>query len=144
MSGITQNKQEADLLIERMGSVRSAGFSHVNDLQREAKRLVDWKEYVLTKPLVSVALSSLLGFVITRSTMRAAIEPKPQILDAKSSSASIVSRNSTFAGGVANFATSLATSAIKSYATRFLQSIISERSTHDRLQKFNSKVKDIA
>ena len=141
MSDAAQDTQQADLLIERMRSVRSAGYSHVHELQREAKRLVDWKEYVLTKPLASVAASSLLGFVIIRSTMRAVTAPKPQSSDANRNSAS-VSRDSTFAGSAVNFATSLATSAIKSYVASFLQGIISERSTDDRLQKFNSKVKD--
>lgn len=144
MSGAAQNTKEADLLIEQMGSVRTAGYAHVHELQKEAKRLVDWKEYVLTKPLASVAVSSLLGFVITRSIMSAATGPKPQSLDAKSSSASLVSRNSTITGEVVSFATSLATSAIKSFVASFLQGIISERSTDDRLQKFNSKVKDTA
>lgn len=144
MSDAEQNTREADLLIDRMRSVRSAGYAHAHELQREAKRLVDWKEYVLTKPLVSVAASTLLGFVIIRSTVRAARSSMPQSLDAKRNFASTASRNSTLVGSAVSFATSLATSAIKSYVASFVQGIISERSTDDRLQKFNSNVKDSA
>lgn len=144
MSHAEQKEQGADWLIEQMDSVRSAGFSHVHELQREAKRLVDWKEYVLTKPLASIAVSSLLGFVITRSTMRAATTTKPQSSNAKNSSASIAARNSTLTGRALNFGTSLATAAIKSYVASLLKGVITERSTDDRLQKFDSKVKDSA
>lgn len=141
MSDVAQNAKEMDLLIERMHAVRSAGHSHVDELQDEAKRLIDWKEYVLTKPLVSVVAASLMGFLIARSTSKAVLEIKPRRTDADSVLNSKASGTPTLAGGFVNLATSIASSAVKSYVAKSLQRIISERSTSDRFQKFDSKVK---
>jgi hypothetical protein len=60
-----------------MRMVRMSGNAHAIDLQGKAKRLVDWKEYVKAKPILSVASVSLLGFGLVRNLMLAAPKPSP-------------------------------------------------------------------
>ena len=67
------SKPESDVneLLARMQKVRASGYSHAGELHGEAKRLVDWKEYVRSRPLTSIAVASLVGFSIVRSAFAA-------------------------------------------------------------------------
>ena len=138
MSGNGPKPNEVDLLVERMHSVRSAGCVHVSELQGEAKRLVDWKEYVLTKPLVSVAAASLVGFFIVRSAMRPPAIPLRQGLESQQLPTTSSSLKSTVVNGILSFATSLASSAIKNYVANLAQSSISEGGSSDRFSQFKT------
>ena len=144
MKSSDQKTEDANLLIERMRSVRSSGRSHAFELQGEAKRLVDWKEYVLTKPLVSVAAASVFGFAIVRSTMRAITKPQARSAPIPSDPLNDRSAKSNFAGGVITLGTSIASSAIRSYFANLIQRSLSERDSSDRLHQFNSRINDIA
>ena len=57
-SALSKADTEAEQIVERMCSVRNAGYDHVVALQGEAKRLIDWKEYARAKPI----LTTLPGF----------------------------------------------------------------------------------
>ena len=135
MSSCGSDADDIELLIERMNTVRSAGYSHAEQLQGEAKRLVDWREYVLAKPISSVAFASILGFVITRSTMNSTPRPISNPLPLEKSELVNASVPASFAGGVIGLATSIASSAIKSYVANWVQARILERSSHDRLRE---------
>lgn len=136
--------EDVDSIIGRMHALRSSGRSHAVELQGEAQRLVDWKEYVLTKPLVSVAAASVLGFAIVRSTMRAFTLPQARSSAVLSVPSTDRSLKSSFAGGVISLGTSIASSAIKSYFSNLIQRSISERGSSDRLHEFNTRLNDIA
>ena len=144
MNSSEQKPEGVDSIIGRMHALRSSGRSHAVELQGEAQRLVDWKEYVLTKPLVSVAAASVLGFAFVRSTMRALTLPKPTGSAVFSDPPTDRSPKSNFAGGVISLGTSIASSAIKSYFANLIQRSISERGSSDRLQELNSRINDIA
>ena len=73
----TKSAGDVDELLARMQSVRACGYYHAEVLHGEAKRLVDWKEYVRAKPLMSIAVASLVGFSIVRSTLLANSQTSP-------------------------------------------------------------------
>lgn len=121
MSLGTLKEDDADLILKRMQAVRSAGHCHADELQGEMKRLVDWKEYVLAKPLFSVAAASVLGFALVRSTARSVSRSVPQSQPILSDVTPAVSLKSTIASGVLSLASTLASSAIKSYIASLSQ-----------------------
>ena len=131
MRGSERKALDVETLIERMRYVRSAGQSHASELQGEAKRLVDWKEYVLAKPIVSIAAASVLGFAIVRSTMRAISSPTPSSDDARIRPATESSVVSNVASGAMALGTSIASSAIKSYFANLVQRSLVERGSSD-------------
>jgi hypothetical protein len=144
MKSSEQKIEDASSIIERMQSLRSSGRSHACELQGEAHRLVDWKEYVLTKPLVSLTVASVLGFAFVRSSMRAITKPLSKNPPISSDSTTDSSAKSSFVGGVVSLSTSIASSAIKSYFANLIQRSISERGLSDRLHQFDSRINDIA
>lgn len=129
MRSSQKSEDEADLLIERMRSVRSAGRFHVSKLQGEAKRMVDWKEYVLTKPIASVAAASILGFALIRGAVRAVPQTIPRRTLDKSEQSNEGSASSTFTSGAIALGASIASSALKSYFANLVQRSISEGSS---------------
>jgi len=133
-------EDEAELLIRRMRTLRSEGHSHAGEIQEEAKRLVDWKEYVLAKPLTTVAASFLLGFVIVRSFANAKPESLSQRLNSSLLPAASGSLGSTIARGAITLATSVASSALKNYVSQFTQDFTSGREPNDRFQESEYKV----
>ncbi len=143
MNSSEQEPVGVDSIIGRMHALRSSGRSHAVELQGEAQRLVDWKEYVLTKPLVSVAAASVFGFAIVRSTMLALSKPKVLSSTVAIDSSTARPLKSNFAGGVISLGTSIASSAIKSYFANLIQRSISEGGSSDRLHEFNSRYNDI-
>jgi hypothetical protein len=138
-----QKTEDANSIMDRMRSVRSSGRSHAYELQGEAHRLVDWKEYVLTKPLVSLAVTSVLGFAIARSTMRAITKPQATFPPISGDTINNSAARASFASGALALGTAIASSAIKSYFANLIQRSISERDSSDRLHKFNSRINDI-
>jgi hypothetical protein len=138
MNSSKHKTEEANAIIARMQSVRSSGRSHACELQGEAHRLFDWKEYVLTKPLVSVATVSVLGFTIVRSAMRAFAKPTAKSSALSREPMAYKSAKPSFSGGVVSLSASIASSAIKSYFANLVQRSISERGSSDRFHRFNS------
>jgi len=126
MRGIQRKEQDVDLLIARMREVRSAAQSHVGELQGEAKRLVDWKEYVLAKPIASVAAASILGFAIIRSTVRTLSWTTSKQVLGENNRSDQSSVKSTLASSAIALATSIASSSLKSYFANLVQRSISE------------------
>jgi len=132
-------EDEADLLIRRMRAVRSEGYSHAVEIQEEAKRLVDWKEYVLAKPLTTVAASILLGFVVVRKFARVAPESQSQRLDTSQHLPTSTSLGSTIARGAFTLATSVASTALRNYISQFTQDFTAGRKSNDRFQESEFK-----
>ncbi len=145
MTGETPNSDhDAEAIIERMRLVRSAGHDHADELHGEAKRLVDWTEYVRSKPLFSIALASLLGFSIVRSAMRTVSEPYLPIAMARSLPIPTKSIRSTLTTGFISLAMSIANSAVKNYFATLSQRNNSEGVYNDRFRQFNSKDQDFS
>ncbi len=55
---------EAESIQSLMKAVRDKRSKRVFDLQTEAHRFVDWKEYVRTAPIISLIGSSAAGFLV--------------------------------------------------------------------------------
>lgn len=143
MTGETPNSEHnAEAIIERMRLVRSAGHDHADELHGEAKRLFDWTEYVRAKPLVSIAVASLLGFSIVRSAMRTVSKPNLPDSMARSLPIATKSMRSTLTTGFINLAISIANSAVKNYFATLSQRNNSGGVYNDRFRQFNSKDRD--
>lgn len=138
------SQTDVEALIERMSLVRSNGYDHAIELQGEASRLIDWTEYVRAKPLASVAVASLLGFGIVRSTMRMVSEPSAPISTDRSFPVATKRMNSSLLSGFGALATSIATAAVKNYFTTLVQRNTSEESSDDRFRKFRSKEQNVS
>ena len=136
---IPNSENDADAIIERMRLVRTAGHDHADELHGEAKRLVDWTEYVRAKPLVSIAVASVLGFSIARSAMRTVSEPSLPDSAAKGLPIATKSIRSSLTKGLVTLALSIATSAVKNYFVTLSQRSNSEGVSNDRFRHFNTK-----
>ena len=136
-------EHEANCLIERMRTVRSAGYSHAGEIQEEAKRLVDWKEYVLAKPLTSVTATFLTGFVIVRGLTRIARESSSLTLNSKPNFLTSGSLGSTIARSAMTLATTVASSAVRNYISKFTHDITYGRESNDRSNELQSQDKNV-
>jgi hypothetical protein len=114
-------------LQERMKNVRAKRIHRVAELQNEAGRLTDWREYVRSAPITALASSTLLGFIavqtVTRAAAPASIRRQPEL---KSSSAPLESGFSTsgyLMSSAIRALTSIALTAGKSYLTQQMNSL---------------------
>lgn len=134
---------DVDELLARMQSVRASGHYHAGELHGEANRLVDWKEYVRSKPLMSIAVASLVGFSIVRSTLgtnsSANVPPpgRPAVFENAKSS------QSSWKSGAIALVANVASTAIKHYFASLLQSRKTEGGFHDRFRNTGSKEQSI-
>ena len=117
---------EAQEIVERMCSVRNVGYDHVVALQGEAKRLIDWKEYVRAKPILFVAVASLLGFSIVRKATQVVSKSSSPTMVVGDFTKDSKSFRSTLTSSLATLATSMASNAIKSYIVNTIQCVNSE------------------
>ena len=131
--------EEVDDLIERMRAVRASGYDHAGALHGEAKRLVDWKEYVRSKPLVSIAVASLVGFSVVRSTLRSSSPLTSSSLGFSPVTTPSSSNQVTWKNSVISLATNVATTALKHYFTTLIQRGKTEGGFHDRFRNSGSK-----
>ena len=123
--------------------VRASGYNHAGELHGEAKRLVDWKEYVRSKPLMTVAVASLVGFSVVRSALgtNSIASPARQsnITPLVNSRASKSSWKSAAIALVAN----VASTAVKHYLASLIKPTKSEGGFNDRFQNNGSKEQSI-
>ena len=134
-----QAETDTDQIIERMRTVRMSGKAHATDLQRKAKRLVDWKEYVKAKPILSVASVSLLGFGLVRNLMVAASKPSPSSPTRQPARSDASPLKTTLSSSVANLAITVVTNAVKTYVANLMQHGTGKGNSHDRFQQESSK-----
>ncbi len=134
-----QRETDIDQIIERMRLVRMSGKDHAIDLQVEAKRLVDWKEYVRSKPILSVASVSLLGFWLARNLMLAASKPSPSSSTQQSLKLEPSPLKTTLSSSIANLASTIVTNAVKTYVANLMQHGTGKGNSHDRFQQDSSK-----
>ena len=129
-------------LLARMQRVRACGYYHAEELHSEAKRLVDWKEYVRSKPLTSIAVASLVGFSIVHSTFCANSRTGQQHSSGnavQTNSKSNKSISSSWESRVFELVASVATTAIKHYLASLLQPRRTEGGFNDRFRNNGSK-----
>lgn len=134
-----QAETNADQIIERMRMVRMSGKAHAIDLQGEAKRLVDWKEYVRSKPILSVASVSLLGFGLVRSLILTASKPSPSLSTRQPTRSDTFPLKTTLSSSVANLAITFVTNAVKAYVANLMQNGKTKGNQHDRFQQESPK-----
>jgi len=139
------SKPEGDVkeLLTRMQTVRASGYNHAGELHGEAKRLVDWKEYVRSKPLMSIAVASLVGFSIVRITLGA----NPQVNPARGSSHNTLENSmlgkSSWKSGAIALVSNVASTAVKHYLASLLQPRKTEGGSNDRFRKTDTKEQSI-
>jgi hypothetical protein len=63
-------EEDAESIQNLMESIRRRRGKRVSDLETEAHRLVDWKEYVRTAPLMSLIASAATGFLVFNTFVR--------------------------------------------------------------------------
>jgi hypothetical protein len=132
--------EEVDELIERMRAVRASGYDHAGALHGKAKRLVDWKEYVRSKPLVSVAVASLVGFSVVRGTFRGSSPSTSSSASGLHPAVTPSSSNqATWKRSVISLATNVATTALRHYFSTLIQRGKMEGGFHDRFRDAGSK-----
>jgi len=133
--------EDVDELMGRMRAVRASGYDHAGSLHVDAKRLVDWKEYVRSKPLVSIAVASLVGFGVVRSTFRGtssspSSSSSPEFYPMVTPSSS---NQATWKSSLISLATNVATTALKHYFTTLIQRGKTEGGFHDRFRNSGSE-----
>lgn len=129
-------------LLSRMQSVRACGYNHATELHDEAKRLVDWKEYVRSQPLISIAAASVIGFSVVRSTLGTNSQsnpPLPSSTTALENSKSSQSSQSSWKSGAFALVASVATTAAKYYLMTLLQPRRAKGGFNDRSYNADSK-----
>ncbi len=136
---ISESELDRDRIIERMQSVRVAGENHLEELQGEAKRLVDWKEYVRSKPFLCVAAATLFGFGLVRKTVHVIAKPYPSHVASMDRTKDTKSFRSSVTSTVATLAVSIASNAIKKYIATLIQRGNSEGESNDRLRYIKSR-----
>jgi len=137
-SAIQKENCELEQIIERMQSLRASGYVHVVELQEDAKRLVDWKEYVRSKPILSVAAASLVGFLLMKQTAHA-VTKSTTIATLKDRGSGKGSFQSSLSSSIGTLATNVISSAIKNYIATMLQRGNSEGDVNDRFHHNTSK-----
>ncbi len=133
MISAAHSKTEVDVaqIIERMRAVRMSGHDHVVELQGEAKRLVDWKEYVRAKPILSVAAASLVGFGVVRNAFFAVSSAPPSMLATGEPLVDNKFTRSTIGSSITTLATSIVSNALKTYIANMLQRRIAKGEIND-------------
>ena len=127
-------KTDTDQIIERMRLVRTSGKDHAIDLQGEAKRLLDWKEYVRAKPILSVVSATLLGFGVVRQLIFASSKPSTTPSTIQSLKLEPSPLKTTLSSSIAKLASTIVTNAVKTYVANLMQHGAGKGNSHDRLQ----------
>ncbi len=135
----SKTEMDADQIIERMRSVRRSGYDHVVELQGEAKRLADWKEYVRAKPILSIAAASLVGFGLVRNAFSVVSKTPPSMLSDALPRDNTRSIRSTIYSSVATLVTSTVSNAVKTYIKNMLQRGIARGNINDRFKNDTPK-----
>ena len=140
---VSTSTDDGNYLLSRMESVRASGYDHAGELHCEAKRLVDWKEYVRSKPLMSVAVASVIGFSLVRSTL--GISSQTNQLPSRNMNVqeSPTSSQSTWRSGAIALVSNVATTAIKHYLASLLQRRSTVGGFNDRFRNTGSQEQNI-
>ena len=140
---VSTSTDDGNYLLSRMESVRASGYDHAGELHGEAKRLVDWKEYVRSKPIMSVAVASLIGFSVVRSTLGKSSQTNQVPLGTINSLESSTPSQSTWKSGAIALVSNVATTAIKHYLASLLQRRSTEGGFNDRFRNTGSQEQNI-
>ncbi len=125
---------DGDELIARMNSIRNVSEFHVAELHEEAQRLVDWREHVRAQPLIAVGLATAAGFMVTHRVVDRG-HPVPIKSTGVQSAEGPPAKASTVAAmslGLTALVGSIATSAVRTYATKLVNNLI--EGTHGERQ----------
>ncbi len=123
---------EADTIQNSMRSIRNRRHKRIGELKIEAQRLVDWREYVKTAPVVSVVSSVVAGFMVINAFKRTH-SPKLQGTEAPSATPLNVAEGTKLNWLIA-MAMPIVTQAAKKYVMQGLNNAIQQSS-----QEFKSK-----
>lgn len=123
---------EADTIQNSMRSIRNRRHKRIGELKIEAQRLVDWREYVKTAPVVSVLSSVVAGFMVINAFKRTH-SPKLQGPEAPSATPLKVAEGPKLNWLIA-MAMPIVTQAAKKYVMQGLKNAIQQSS-----QEFKSK-----
>lgn len=91
---------EVSELQRRMHALRSTGDRDVRQLQNEMERVVDWREHVRARPVLSAVAAAVVGFTVVRAVF--ATRPSPAPLVRAQSTRSATGSALAFVGGMAS------------------------------------------
>ncbi len=134
---------DVDELLARMQSVRASGHYHAGELHGEANRLVDWKEYVRSKPLMSIAVASLVGFSVVRSTLGTNSPANIPLPGRTTDFGNTKPNQASWKSGAIALVANVASTAIKHYFASLLQPRKTEGGFNDRFRNTSSKEQSI-
>ncbi len=124
------NAPDGDELIARMNSIRNVSEFHVAELHEEAQRLADWREHVRAQPLLAVGLATAAGFAITLRGASSARQT--QSLHAAGGPPTKATAAAGVAVGITALVGSIASSALRAYATKLVNNLIEGRDDGQR------------
>lgn len=121
-------QQDGDDLVGMMNQIRNDSEQDVVRLHQQARRMVNWREYVRSRPVVAVGVTMVAGYVLlhrssrkrskrSRHSDQPRVVEQPQVVDSKAK----VARTSIASGAMALLG-SLASQGIKYYALKQLRS----------------------
>lgn len=140
---VSKCTDDGDELLSRMQAVRASGYDHAGELHGEARRLVDWKEYVRSKPIMSVAVASVIGFSMIRSTLGMSSQTNPLPSRNTNVLENSTSSQSSWKSGAIALVSNVATTALKHYFASLLQRRSTEGGFNDRFRNTGSKEQNI-
>ncbi|MCA9157908.1 MAG: hypothetical protein KDA72_06245 [Planctomycetales bacterium] len=130
-SNQTGDLSDGEQLIARMNAIRNSSQRHVERMQVEAGRLVDWREHVRAQPLLAVAVASAAGFLLVfRRTTPA--PSTPQQLASKQVESGEAARTSLASGAMA-FAGTMLGNLLKQTLSNYVKNQLAG-GQHDRSQ----------
>ncbi len=124
----TLESKNAEQIVSRMEAVRRYGRFHAIELREDAKKVIDWREHVRSKPLIAASLASTAGFLLFRLATR-------RLTKAPNFGASSLRDPGTtsWKSKLFDTATQLAYDALKPQALNLMRAFFSEDARHDNI-----------
>jgi hypothetical protein len=121
-AGLNHSSPDADQIVHQMQLARSAGREQIAELHVEAKRLLDWKEYVRSMPILTVAAASLFGYGVVRNAALVFQRTNSPALNVDNAISSTKTLQSTLTASLSTLAMSILSNAVRSYLRKLTQS----------------------
>ncbi len=125
---------DAELIQNLMKAVRDKRSERVFELQTEAHRLVDWKEYVRTAPIASLIGSAAAGFLVVNGLQRSPPAARALPVQSPSTQSNAATNAATKARlpWLVSLAMPIVTNAAKKYIAQSLSSLLQGSSNESK------------
>jgi len=126
-------------IVDRMRQVRSSGLEHAGQLHVDARQLVDWKSYARARPLISVAVVSLIGFGAFRKWAVAGPSKSTLTTPSKQPTSPGIQIPKGWRSSAIAVISQIAQATLKKHLLNLVQREIFERNFHDQSANSNAK-----